>query len=57
MKTEDILEVEECIVRLAGLPYKRPKVIGCKVIFKEVGDVLCWRSYGEYLWNYLKFLV
>jgi len=57
MKTEGIPEVEECIARLAGLPYKRPKVIGCKVIFKEVGDVLCWRSYGEYLWNYLKFLV
>jgi len=36
---------------------KRPRVIGCKVIFMEAGDVLSSRGYGECLWNYLKFLV
>jgi len=38
MRTEGIPGFEECMVFLVWLP-KRPRVIGCKTIFKEAGDV------------------
>jgi len=40
MKTEGIPEFEECLEHGLWDYPKKPRVIGCKEIFKKAGDVL-----------------